>query len=76
MIFMKSNSRAKKEIICVLCQGADEKTCVTDKTENVLYYAYAVPGVDSQYIDDGLKIVAETIVQFGNGSNEFLEFIV
>ena len=43
--------RDVKEIVCVLCQGADEKTRVREDTENVLFYAYAVPGIESPYLD-------------------------
>ena len=35
--------RDEKEIVCVLCQGADEKTRVREDTSDVLFYAYAVP---------------------------------
>ena len=30
--------RDDREIVCVLCQGADEKTRVSKATENVLFY--------------------------------------
>jgi DNA/RNA-binding domain of Phe-tRNA-synthetase-like protein len=65
--------RDEKEIVCVLCQGADEKTRVTDATENVLFYAYGVPGIDRRYLGQGLTIAAETMVEFGNGRLECLE---
>jgi len=59
--------RDEKEIVCVLCQGADEKTRVTDDTRNVLFYAYAVPGIDSEHLKTGLTIAAEAVSQFGGG---------
>ena len=65
--------RDDKEIVCVLCQGADEKTRVTEDTENVLFYAYAVPGIDSCYIKDGLNIASETMSEFGGGKSEGVE---
>jgi DNA/RNA-binding domain of Phe-tRNA-synthetase-like protein len=68
--------RDEKEIICVLCQGADEKTRVTDATRNVLFYSYAVPGIDATYLKDGLTIAAETMTRFGGGSIEGLEVFV
>ena len=64
--------RDEKEIVCVLCQGADEKTRVREDTENVLFYAYAVPGVESRYLEDGLNIAAETLVEFGGGKIEYV----
>jgi DNA/RNA-binding domain of Phe-tRNA-synthetase-like protein len=64
--------RDEKEIVCVLCQGADEKTRVREDTENVLFYAYAVPGIDSPYLEEGLTIAAETIVEFGGGKTEYI----
>ena len=64
--------RDEKEIVCVLCQGADEKTRVRSDTENVLFYAYAVPGIESRYLADGLTIAADTLVEFGGGKIEFI----
>ena len=66
----------KKEIICVLCQGADEKTRVRDDTRNVLFYSYAVPGIDGIYLKEGLSVAAETMAQFGGGTIEGLEVFV
>jgi DNA/RNA-binding domain of Phe-tRNA-synthetase-like protein len=65
--------RDEREIVCVLCQGADEKTKVKDETRNVLFYAYAVPGIDASYLREGLTIAADTMVQFGGGRVEGLE---
>jgi len=60
--------RDEKEILCVLCQGADEKTRVTDDTRNVLFYAYAVPEIEGNYLRAGLTIAAETMSEFGEGT--------
>ena len=65
--------RDEKDIICVLCQGADEKTKVTAETTNVLFYAYAVPGIDAVYLREGLKVAGETMAQFGGGAIEGLD---
>jgi DNA/RNA-binding domain of Phe-tRNA-synthetase-like protein len=65
--------RDEKDIVCVLCQGADEKTRVMETTRNVLFYAYAVPGIDSSYLKEGLVIAAETVAEFGGGKIEGLE---
>jgi DNA/RNA-binding domain of Phe-tRNA-synthetase-like protein len=65
--------RDERGIVCVLCQGADEKTRVNDDTRNVLFYAYAVPGIEGQYLKDGLTIAADTMAQFGDGTLEYLE---
>jgi DNA/RNA-binding domain of Phe-tRNA-synthetase-like protein len=65
--------RDGKDIICVLCQGADEKTRVKDGTHSVLFYSYAVPGIDGIYLKEGLTVAAETMAQFGGGSIEGLE---
>jgi DNA/RNA-binding domain of Phe-tRNA-synthetase-like protein len=65
--------RDQKEIVCVLCQGADEKTRANESTTNVLFYAYAVPGIERQYLRDGLTIAAETMAEFGGGKIEGLE---
>jgi len=57
----------KEEIVCVLCQGADEKTRVREDTRNVLFYAYAVPGIKEHYLKKGLTIAAEIMSEFGQG---------
>jgi len=76
--FMKTQTgeivlRDEKEIVCVLCQGADEKTRVTESTKNVLFYAYAVPGIEPRHIAAGLRIAAETMTAFGGGEEAFFE---
>lgn len=60
--------RDEKDIVCILCQGADEKTRVKEETKNVFFYAYAVPGIDSEHLKDGLTVAAETMAQFGGGT--------
>ena len=65
--------RDEKDIVCVLCQGADEKTRVGEETANVLLYAYAVPGIEGQYLRQGLTIAADTLVEFGGGEIEFID---
>jgi DNA/RNA-binding domain of Phe-tRNA-synthetase-like protein len=65
--------RDEKDIICVLCQGADEKTKVNDDTQNVLFYAYAVPGIDATFIDEGLIVAAQTLTQFAEGHIQGIE---
>jgi len=39
----------------------------------VLFYAYAVPGIDGQHLEDGLTIAAETLVEFGGGKIDFID---
>jgi DNA/RNA-binding domain of Phe-tRNA-synthetase-like protein len=65
--------RDETEIVCVLCQGADEKTRVTQETTDVLFYAYAVPGIAEQYLKEGLTVAADTLVEFGGGEIEYLD---
>jgi DNA/RNA-binding domain of Phe-tRNA-synthetase-like protein len=59
----------EKDIVCVLCQGADEKTRVNESSTNILFYAYAVPGIDKEHLEYGLTLAAETLVAFGGGSS-------
>jgi DNA/RNA-binding domain of Phe-tRNA-synthetase-like protein len=65
--------RDEKDIICVLCQGADEKTRVKDDSSNVLFYSYAVPGIDAVHLKEGLAVAAETMERFGGGTLKGLE---
>ena len=65
--------RDESEIVCVLCQGADEKSRVAEDTKNVLFYAYAVPGIEEKFIRDGMELAADIMVEFGQGSITYLE---
>ena len=65
--------RDEKDVVCVLCQGADEKTRVSENTRRVLFYAYAVPGVDQEPIQEGLLLATETMTRFGGGETEWVE---
>jgi DNA/RNA-binding domain of Phe-tRNA-synthetase-like protein len=65
--------RDERDIVCVLCQGPDEKTRISDDTRNVLFYSYGVPGIESHSLKEGLTIAADTMVQFGNGTVEYVE---
>jgi DNA/RNA-binding domain of Phe-tRNA-synthetase-like protein len=65
--------RDETEIVCVLCQGADEKTRASEDTQNVLFYTYAVPGIEAKYLDEGLTIAAEIMSEFGRGTIEAIE---
>ena len=65
----------EKEIVCVLCQGADEKTRVGEGTRNVLFYAYGIPGIEGSHLRDGLTIAADTMRDFGEGVIQGVEII-
>ncbi len=65
--------RDEAEIVCVLCQGADEKTRVREDTKNVLFYAYGVPGVGSKHLETGLGVAEEAIVTFGGGTSHGIQ---
>ena len=65
--------RDEKEIVCVLCQGADEKTRVREDTTDVLFYAYAVPGIERAHLQEGLAIAADSLVEFGGGETKFID---
>jgi len=65
--------RDERDIICVLCQGADEKTRVKDDSRNILFYSYAVPGIEAVYLEQGLTVAAETMERFGGGKVEGIE---
>jgi DNA/RNA-binding domain of Phe-tRNA-synthetase-like protein len=64
--------RDARDIVCVLCQGADEKTRIRETTANVLFYAYAVPGVGRRHLEEGLAVAAEAATGFGGGTLEAL----
>jgi DNA/RNA-binding domain of Phe-tRNA-synthetase-like protein len=68
--------RDEKDIVCLLCQEADEKRKVKDDTRNVLFYSYAVPGINGIYLNEGLTVAAQTIAQFGGGTTKGLEVVI
>lgn len=68
--------RDERDIVCVLCQGADEKTKVRDDTRNVLFYSFAVPGIERACLEDGLNVAAETMARFGGGNIRGLQVFV
>ncbi len=65
--------RDEKEIVCILCQGADEKTRVGEDTKDVLFYGYAVPGIEARHIAQGLRLASDTMVAFGGGKEAYFE---
>lgn len=65
--------RDEKEIVCVLCQGADDKTRVSPETRNALFYAFGVPGIERSHLQAGLSLAADTMVLFGGGRVVFSE---
>lgn len=65
--------RDEKGIVCVLCQGADEKTRVREDTQNVLFYAYGIPGIGADYLRQGLEIASEAMCEFGGGTGKGVE---
>ncbi|RJR35863.1 MAG: hypothetical protein C4576_24600 [Desulfobacteraceae bacterium] len=68
--------RDERDIVCILCQGADEKTRIKESTRDVLFYAYAVPGIDSGFLREGLSLAAEAVSLFGGGTAEGPEIFV
>jgi len=65
--------RDQEEIVCVLCQGADEKTRIRHDTRNVLFYAYGVPGIEERHLIEGLTVASEIMAEFGGGTIVGLE---
>ncbi len=47
-----------------------------EETRNVLFYSYAVPGIEGIYLEEGLRIAAQTLVQFGRGILRGLDVFV
>jgi DNA/RNA-binding domain of Phe-tRNA-synthetase-like protein len=49
---------------------------VKDDTHNVLFYSYAVPGINMIHLKEGLNVAAETMTQFGGGTTKGLEVFI
>ena len=63
--------RDYKEIVCVLCPGADEEIRVREDIENGLACADAVAGRVAENLPNGLIIAAERMVDSGPGETGF-----
>jgi DNA/RNA-binding domain of Phe-tRNA-synthetase-like protein len=40
---------------------------VREDTRNVLFYSYAVPGIEGVYLREGLGVAAEVMTRFAGG---------
>jgi hypothetical protein len=61
----------KRETLAQITERIETYVRVRAQTEDVLFYAYAVPGIQGQHLEDGLTIAAETLVEFGGGTIDF-----
>lgn len=49
--------RDDKGIIASLFQGPDQRTRLTKETQNIIFFVFAVPGIEVQEIQEGLETI-------------------
>src|SRR5947209_8503957 len=49
--------RDEKGIIASLFQGPDQRTRLTKETQNIIFFVFAVPGIEVQEIQEGLETI-------------------
>jgi len=61
--------RDEKEIVCSLFQGPDFRTRVEPATKNIVVYVFTAPGIQEEYVSNGLQLALEILGQFGKGTD-------
>jgi DNA/RNA-binding domain of Phe-tRNA-synthetase-like protein len=59
--------RDEEGIVCSLFQGPDFRTKVDASTKNIAIYVFTAPGIQEEYVANGLQLALEILQKFGNG---------
>jgi DNA/RNA-binding domain of Phe-tRNA-synthetase-like protein len=54
-------------IVCSLFQGPDFRTRIEASSKNIVVYVFTAPGIQEEYVFNGLQLAIEILEQFGNG---------
>ncbi len=54
-------------IVCSLFQGPDFRTRIGNLSRNIVVYVFSAPGIEEEYMSDGIKLALEILEQFGKG---------
>jgi DNA/RNA-binding domain of Phe-tRNA-synthetase-like protein len=61
--------RDEKEIVCSLFQGPDSRTKVDQASKNIVVYVFTAPGIQEEFVTNGLQLALEILDKFGHGKN-------
>lgn len=61
--------RDKEGIVCSLFQGPDYKTRVEPASRNIVVYIFTAPGIQEEYVSNGLQLALEILEKFGYGKD-------
>jgi DNA/RNA-binding domain of Phe-tRNA-synthetase-like protein len=56
-------------IVCSLFQGPDFKTRVEPATKNIVVYIFTAPGIQEEYVSNGLQLALDLLEKFGHGKD-------
>lgn len=60
--------RDQDGVISSIIYGPDQRTQITPNTRNVIFNAYAPPGIDEQTVRDHLEHIQENVILFAPGA--------
>ena len=61
--------RDEKEIVCSLFQGPDSRTKVDQASKDIVVYVFTAPGIQEEYVLNGLQLALEILDKFGHGKD-------
>jgi len=61
--------RDEKEIVCSLFQGPDSRTKIDQGSKNIVVYVFTAPGIQEEYVTNGLHLALEILDKFGHGKD-------
>jgi DNA/RNA-binding domain of Phe-tRNA-synthetase-like protein len=63
--------RDEKDIVCSLFQGPDSRTRIDSSSRNIVVYIFTAPGIEEEYVSNGLQLALEILEKFGGGTDSW-----
>jgi DNA/RNA-binding domain of Phe-tRNA-synthetase-like protein len=63
--------RDEEGIVCSLFQGPDFRTKVDASSKDIVVYVFTAPGIQEEYVVNGLQLALEILQEFGNGKESW-----
>jgi len=63
--------RDEEGIVCSLFQGPDFRTRIETSSKNIVVYVFTAPGIQEEYVANGLQLALEILQKFGNGKESW-----
>jgi len=61
--------RDEEGIVCSLFQGPDFQTRIETSSMNIVVYIFTAPGIQEEYVVNGLQLALEILQKIGNGKD-------